>query len=67
MFGASAKRLPYIECSPAGPQGPLAQACKDAGVQSYPTWVINDQRFTGTQPLESLAQNSKFQYEGPPR
>jgi uncharacterized membrane protein/glutaredoxin len=64
MFGASVKRLPYVECSPSGPDGPVAQVCKQAGVQSYPTWLIQGQRFTGTQPLESLAQNSKYKYEG---
>lgn len=67
MFGPAAKRLPYIECSPAGPQGPVSQACKDANVQSYPTWVIKGQRMTGTIPLETLAQSSEYKYTGGPR
>ncbi|MBM4264134.1 MAG: vitamin K epoxide reductase family protein [Deltaproteobacteria bacterium] len=62
MFGASAKRLPYVECSPAGPKGPVAEACKTAGVQSYPTWVIKGQRMTGTIALETLAQNSEYKF-----
>jgi uncharacterized membrane protein/glutaredoxin len=47
LFGASASRLPYIECSPAGPNSPQLPSCRMAGVQSYPTWVINGQRFVG--------------------
>jgi len=36
-FGASAKLLPYVECSTPDGQG-QTQACKDAGVETYPTW-----------------------------
>lgn len=64
LFGASEKRIPYVECSPGGPKAPLAQACKDKGIQSYPTWIINGQRHTGVQPLDTLAQLTKFEYKG---
>ncbi|MGH7853300.1 MAG: vitamin K epoxide reductase family protein [Candidatus Binatia bacterium] len=64
LFGASEKRIPYVECSPGGPKAPTAQACKDKGIQSYPTWIINGQRYTGVQPLDTLAQLSKFEYKG---
>jgi uncharacterized membrane protein/glutaredoxin len=47
LFGASAKRLPYIECNLAGPSAPQASACSAAGVDTYPTWVINGRRFVG--------------------
>ena len=40
MFGASAKRLPYVECNLAGPNAPQASACTQAGVDTYPTWFI---------------------------
>lgn len=60
-FGASAPRLPYIECSPAGPKGPTARACTEAGIKSYPTWIINGERYIGTQTLENLAQYSRYQ------
>ena len=33
LFGASASRLPYIECSPAGRNTPQAPSCNSAGVQ----------------------------------
>jgi uncharacterized membrane protein len=67
MFGSSVKRLPYVECSPGGPGTPQAPVCNQAGVESYPTWTINGQRFVGTQSLETLAQTSKYKYEGAAR
>ncbi len=54
LFGASASRLPYIECSPAGPNTPQAPSCNRAGVQSYPTWVIEGRAIAGE--VLSLAQ-----------
>ncbi len=47
MFGASAKRLPYVECNLAGPTAPQASACTVAGVNTYPTWVIDGRRYVG--------------------
>jgi len=47
IFGASASRLPYIECSLGGPNAPQSTACRMAGVQSYPTWVINGRATVG--------------------
>ena len=47
LFGASASRLPYIECSLTGPTGPQSAACRMAGVQSYPTWLINGRAIVG--------------------
>jgi uncharacterized membrane protein/glutaredoxin len=40
LFGASAKRLPYVECNLAGPNAPQASACTAAGVDTYPTWFV---------------------------
>jgi uncharacterized membrane protein/glutaredoxin len=64
LFGTSHSRLPYIECSPGGPRAPQAQACNDAGIKSYPTWIINGQRYSGIQSLDSLAQVSNYKSEG---
>jgi uncharacterized membrane protein/Zn ribbon nucleic-acid-binding protein len=56
LFGASQDRLPYVECSPAGPRGPSASACTRAGVQSYPTWVFaSGDRVTAVLPVSELA------------
>ncbi len=58
MFGASARLLPYKECSTPDAQGQL-QVCTDAQVQSYPTWVFPDgSRLTGEQTLQALAEKS---------
>lgn len=64
LFGPSSSRVPYIECSPGGPRAPQAQACNDAGIKSYPTWIINGQRYSGIQSMDSLAQFSNYKSEG---
>ena len=64
LFGPSSNRIPYIECSPGGPRAPQAKVCNDAGINSYPTWIINSQRYSGTQSLDSLAQFSGYKPEG---
>ncbi|MFM8533702.1 MAG: vitamin K epoxide reductase family protein [Acidimicrobiia bacterium] len=61
LFGASVSRLPYIECSPIGPNTPPLRSCTAAGVQSYPTWVIDGQSYPGkVLSLAQLAAASKF-------
>jgi uncharacterized membrane protein/glutaredoxin len=64
LFGSSVKRVPYIECSPGGRQAPQAPVCKEKNIQSYPTWVIDGQRHVAVMPLDTLAQLSKFNYQG---
>jgi len=58
LFGASASRLPYIECSPGGQGTPQSAACSAVGIQRYPTWVINGQSYAGE--VLSLAQLASF-------
>jgi uncharacterized membrane protein/glutaredoxin len=61
MFGASARRLPYIECNLAGPTAPQASACSAAGVDTYPTWIINGRRYVGqVMSLAELAEKTGF-------
>ena len=58
MFGKSEKLLPYVECSEPSGQGQL-QVCTDAGIESYPTWILADgTRLNGTQSLETLAERT---------
>jgi uncharacterized membrane protein/glutaredoxin len=64
MFGSSGNRLPYVECSPGGRKAPQAPICKDKNIQNYPTWIINGERYTGMQSLDSLAQYSKYHVQG---
>jgi glutaredoxin len=60
LFGSSARRLPYVECSAGGAGTRQTAVCNDAGIKSYPTWVINGQRYMGTQTLDALAQYSNY-------
>lgn len=64
LFGASARRLPYVECSPAGRGGPTARECVEAGVTSYPTWQVNGLLHPGVQTPPDLARLSGFDWEG---
>src|SRR3989344_8410075 len=58
MFGNSAKLLPYVESSTPDGQG-QTQVCKDAEVESYPTWEFADgTRLNGEIPLEQLAEKT---------
>lgn len=61
LFEASVKRLPYVECSPQGRQGPTNPACTVRNISNYPTWIIKDRRHTGVLSLERLADLSGFE------
>ncbi len=62
LFGNSATRLPYIECSPAGQNAPQAPSCNNAGVSTYPTWVINGRAIVGqVMTLAQLARMTEFE------
>lgn len=55
LFGKSAKRLPYIECSTPDGRGQTA-VCKDKKIDSYPTWEFKDgSLLNGEIPLKELA------------
>ena len=60
LFGGAAARLPYVECSPRGPNAPQAAECIAKNIRGYPTWVINGVPYTGTQSLDALAQASNY-------
>ena len=58
-FGTAASSIPYVECDPAG-AGARPDACRQAGVRVYPTWVIGGERREGVLSLEELAKLSRF-------
>jgi len=64
MFGSSAFRLPYVECSPGGRNAPQAPVCQANGIRNYPTWVIAGERHLGMLPLAELARLSGFRPPG---
>jgi hypothetical protein len=61
IFGPSASRLPYIECSPNGQGRPQADVCQAEHIQSYPTWVINGKHIEEVLSLKQLAEDTGFQ------
>ncbi len=62
LFAASVKRLPYTECAPSGPDGPLTAACTIQDIRRYPTWIVGGQRLTGVVDVERLARASGFDW-----
>lgn len=60
LFGASADRLPYVECSPGGRGTPQAPACRDAGIRAYPTWTLDGERHRGLLSPVELARRTDF-------
>ena len=64
IFGSSVEFLPYIECSDPNEKNSsiFQQACKDANIKSYPTWVFADgSRLVGKQELSTLADKTGCQ------
>lgn len=58
LFGRSAKKLPYVECSEPDGKGQL-QVCTDKDVQSYPTWIFADgSRVSGEQSFAFLSEKT---------
>lgn len=58
LFGRSAKKLPYVECSTRDGKGVLP-VCEQAQIQSYPTWVFADgTRVSGEQTFETLSEKT---------
>lgn len=61
LFGQEAvSQIDYIECDPKG-KNPQTSLCKAANVQGYPTWEMKGKFYSGTQPLEKLAELSGYQ------
>ena len=57
LFGKQAgAEVPYVECRKPEPLPAQAEACREAGIRAYPTWVLSDgQRREGVQSLEALS------------
>ncbi|MBY6205839.1 vitamin K epoxide reductase family protein [Halomonas denitrificans] len=60
LFGRSADRLPYVECSPSGRRGPVASECVFNDISGYPTWIIDGQRYPRVLSLDELARYSGY-------
>ena len=58
IFGKSFKYVAYIDCDKS------KFACDSVGVTGYPTWIINEESYGGTQQLYKLAQLTGCGLEG---
>jgi uncharacterized membrane protein len=63
MFEASAKRLPYVECSSGGRGSAMTPLCVKENIRNYPTWIIGEMRFTGIKTPRELALASEFNWQ----
>ncbi|OHC62856.1 MAG: Vitamin K epoxide reductase [Pseudomonadales bacterium RIFCSPLOWO2_02_FULL_63_210] len=66
LFGTSAERLPYVECTPDGRNGLLARVCIEEKINRYPTWIIREQRYSQMLNIEELTRLSRFKWRETP-
>lgn len=58
LFGKSASKLPYVECSTPDGSG-QTQVCIDKKIESYPTWIFKDgSQLHGEVSLEALSEKT---------
>src|SRR5688572_2934044 len=59
MFGKSMKYVDDVECAVPGNNSAMTQVCKDANIESFPTWVFPDgSRLTGEQLPVSIGEKA---------
>ncbi|MEO0769034.1 MAG: hypothetical protein AAFY72_06315 [Cyanobacteria bacterium J06649_4] len=61
-FGGAVSRIPYVECDPEGFDA-QPELCQEMGIDVYPTWIIEDEYYFGSQALGKLAKLSGFEGE----
>jgi thiol-disulfide isomerase/thioredoxin len=60
MFGKEASQLlDLTECDASGKDA-KPELCKKEKVMGYPTWIIKNRRYSGTQSLTALANASRY-------
>ena len=57
MFGSSFKYVSYIECDPKGDNA-NPQLCQEKGVEGYPTWIYEGQKYEGEMTLQKISDIS---------
>ncbi|MBD2387786.1 vitamin K epoxide reductase family protein [Cylindrospermum sp. FACHB-282] len=61
MFGKEAyKELTHFECAAADNPRMQTPDCAAAKIESYPSWIINGQKYSGVQNLNELAKISGY-------
>jgi uncharacterized membrane protein len=59
-FGAAARHLPYVECTPHGRRAPRATECEAHTINNYPTWTFGVHRVERHLSARELARITKF-------
>ncbi|MGB7087785.1 MAG: hypothetical protein WBD47_19665 [Phormidesmis sp.] len=59
-FAGAVEHIPYIECDPEG-YNTQSDLCMQIGIEAYPTWIIEGDRYLGALPLSELAALSGFE------
>jgi hypothetical protein len=54
-FGAEFSKISYVECGVEGDYRAQKAECDAAGIQAYPTWVIDGKKYLGIQAPDQLA------------
>lgn len=54
-FGDAFQYIDYVECDPQGSNA-NPDECQAQGIEGYPTWIYQGQKYSGTQTLAKLAQ-----------
>jgi glutaredoxin len=57
MFGKSFQYINYVDCDK------YSNECLKNGIKGYPTWIINEEKYTGEQPLQRLASLTECKLE----
>ena len=58
LFGSAFAKVNYVECTTD------TVKCSIAGVQGYPTWIYQGQKYEGEQTLDQLATLTGCPYSG---
>ncbi len=56
-FGEAVKYINYVECDESG-ENSQVELCQEAGIQGFPTWVIDGEQYPGHQTFKRLSELS---------
>ncbi len=55
MLGSSMEFINYVECDSKG-KNAQPELCAENNIKGYPTWIIDGEKYEGTQSLERLSE-----------
>lgn len=62
MFGDAWKYIDYVECDAKGENG-NPDECLAQGIEGYPAWIFQGEKYSGVQTFDELADISGFVWE----